>query len=864
MTKQAKIYLVFLLIMAALTVPFGLAIASDITEAEYYGTLRITNTDAAAANVSVNFTANTTAWISAGILNSSANNCAIRDAGVDTAFMPGLEGNSWIVWTDSILANGNKDATLYTGNVTGGKIRYFPGTDGMTVSDDATIEISDNGSLSIKGMLNGSGTFVYKTGAMSLVYDGDNVSAVINPPPELAATMADYGVGDQLIDITDLGTVSAGDMLLINVVTKAQDDITVEDFTQVFQVDQGAGGDITHGLFYKVADGGETTVNVTLTASPYICSTLARFINATDIETSALQGGTGTGPDPPSHTASWGDYTNLWIVPLGYGDATTLISAHPSGYSDNVTTAFGGSSGPASSMAFMTEKTATENPGTYTLDNIEVYNTATVVIGCGAASANASVTAADGEQVIQMDKRPIFLGIGVDCDANTGPPTVTDNLVMNAPLWSTNLNGTTITTVDANEYVFEVTGATYSSQGRVFDGNDKIKYTVADWRSSDEEGTIIVWFKTADNGALFNSCDEATNTQRLSLNISSTYPVFYTRTGASNDQIKVSESLNDNNWHNLAVTSNGTAWKIYIDSVSKTPEVVVGSNNGNWFADVPDRDNVTFGIMELLTPTANYTGTIGEVYYSNIEYTLSEISNYYNSTAWKYIGDYTADTYEYVYSASDFDDNSSDWVLARGDVMPYMDTANITVNGVVTGSWRWQLAETYDDDSGNGNTATPTIRTSSSDSDVSAALINFSPMSLATANSTATTWPEIWTAAPTQPTTMYTENSTPGVFFYPLVHAFWSAGPGAMDDPVDEAFIWYLIAFLTIIPAGMVIFWAFVEKSKQSALLIKIMLMAAIMIFWALPGPNIYGFYVVIYFLMWCTGIMILSKNYGW
>lgn len=189
--KVERKYFLIMALLAALIIPAGYIVASDISDADYSGTVRATNNGTATENVSAVFTANTTAWIDSDILNSSANNCAVRINGVDVAFGPGYSNPTvtrpWAVWFSSVPANGSKDATLYTGNVTGGKSRYFPGAAGMSI-DDFDI-VTDNGSIGVSGRLDGSGNITLKDNAVTITYDEttSNVTAKVAVYPTAAS-----------------------------------------------------------------------------------------------------------------------------------------------------------------------------------------------------------------------------------------------------------------------------------------------------------------------------------------------------------------------------------------------------------------------------------------------------------------------------------------------------------------------------------------------------------------------------------------------------------------------------------------------------------------------------------------------------
>ena len=159
--------------------------ASDITSAEWQTKIVVSNNGTAATDVSTNFTLSTSEMVAADMLNSDGTDAAITTAiGDDTAFMPGVGNNPWCVWVSSIDASSIQNLYLYTSNVTEGKIRYFPGADGMTVGDDASLELSDNFSVEIKGYVNGtsmgSALADKGDGSFTISTKGDGLFCAIN------------------------------------------------------------------------------------------------------------------------------------------------------------------------------------------------------------------------------------------------------------------------------------------------------------------------------------------------------------------------------------------------------------------------------------------------------------------------------------------------------------------------------------------------------------------------------------------------------------------------------------------------------------------------------------------------------------
>lgn len=133
----------------------GIVLASDISNAKYYGVIVATNNSTAATVVSTNVSGlNTTEMIAQGWLNSSANNCAIRNSsGADVPFMPGYGTNPWDLFITSIGNYSQLSYTFYTDNATGGTLAYFPTPTGMSVNDTALMEPSSNFTDSFTGYI---------------------------------------------------------------------------------------------------------------------------------------------------------------------------------------------------------------------------------------------------------------------------------------------------------------------------------------------------------------------------------------------------------------------------------------------------------------------------------------------------------------------------------------------------------------------------------------------------------------------------------------------------------------------------------------------------------------------------------------
>lgn len=134
------------------------ALASDITGADFYGVVTVSNNGTATTYVSSNITnLHSDDMITLGYYNASANNTAMRDdAGNDVAFMPGYGSSASMIWAGDISGTAYESYVLYTKNATGGKIRFFPDNAGigMTTADNATIELGTNFAFEQSGYYN--------------------------------------------------------------------------------------------------------------------------------------------------------------------------------------------------------------------------------------------------------------------------------------------------------------------------------------------------------------------------------------------------------------------------------------------------------------------------------------------------------------------------------------------------------------------------------------------------------------------------------------------------------------------------------------------------------------------------------------
>jgi len=130
------------------------------------------------------------------------------------------------------------------------------------------------------------------------------------------------------------------------------------------------------------------------------------------------------------------------------------------------------------------------------------------------------------------------------------------------------------------------------------------KAAVADYRSSDSAGTISVWGKAGYEGVSFVSSSNESNFFHF-LHFSSHSNKIYITQLNSDDFDDMNQVYADttpikyiNIWQHFVLTSNGSRYKMYIDGVEQSLGVQSGFDNGAWFADTTDRDNITIGVVD--------------------------------------------------------------------------------------------------------------------------------------------------------------------------------------------------------------------------------------------------------------------------
>jgi len=129
-----------------------------------------------------------------------------------------------------------------------------------------------------------------------------------------------------------------------------------------------------------------------------------------------------------------------------------------------------------------------------------------------------------------------------------------------------------------------------------FDGTDDY-LTGSPVTPTAQQGTISAWIKTSatqNGGPIFSwsnlDFNPPSSTTKPQFMIRSTGELDFLyqqqHSGSEVNRIRSTSTVNDGNWHHVAVTSNGSSWAFYIDGSAASFTVPSGSNTGQWVGDI--------------------------------------------------------------------------------------------------------------------------------------------------------------------------------------------------------------------------------------------------------------------------------------
>jgi len=196
--------------------------------------------------------------------------------------------------------------------------------------------------------------------------------------------------------------------------------------------------------------------------------------------------------------------------------------------------------------------------------------------------------------------------------------------------------------------------------------------------------------------------------------------------------------------------------------------------------------------------------------------------------------------------------NSANWTIG-GDATPYIEYYKHYVGGNLVSSIAWEYDTTFTDLSGNGNDATPSFITGSSDPHVSAALSSFSPISEAKAPAyTLDDPPAFITTAPAM-----TGNFTAGALN--ITAPGWGVIKAvAIKGAVPERLPATLISTFILLTISLS-FSYMMMKAKNNNMLIKVAVIFFVMCIFVALG--FYDLWQIYFFALIGIGLMWMSRQ---
>jgi len=125
----------------------------------------------------------------------------------------------------------------------------------------------------------------------------------------------------------------------------------------------------------------------------------------------------------------------------------------------------------------------------------------------------------------------------------------------------------------------------------------------AGWRPDDLSGSFSAWINLQSVGinpnTIFGSGDDASATRYFEIAVRAGGQLsIAARNNDVADRVYGNTVLTTGTWYHVVATSDGTAWKLYVDGVEDTPYTIVsGENAGRWIGAVSARDNITLGAL---------------------------------------------------------------------------------------------------------------------------------------------------------------------------------------------------------------------------------------------------------------------------
>lgn len=175
-----------------------------------------------------------------------------------------------------------------------------------------------------------------------------------------------------------------------------------------------------------------------------------------------------------------------------------------------------------------------------------------------------------------------------------------------------------------------------------FDGTNDFVQVGQDLYESDNKGTITAWAKVDSlhstvRRTVFSSSDASIPNNFLEFGFGESgisgklFVHHYTSGGGNNNFVNGSSIPSLGQWYFVALVSDGSSWKMYLDGIEESSyTIVAGSNNGRWFNDLDAGvHDVRIARRERSIETYHFDGSIADVRVYNRALTPNEIQSLY-------------------------------------------------------------------------------------------------------------------------------------------------------------------------------------------------------------------------------------------
>jgi len=819
-----KRYLLALLAALFFLFPSIASATSNITDATYYGIIVVTNNGTATTEVSTVLTLSSSDLITQGWADTDFDNIAIRNSsGADVPFGPSVNSTyPWSLWMPSIGANSQSNYTMYSGPSSLNSTKYyFPGSAGMTTADHTTLEPSDNFTWTANAYVDtDNGTdknLVYKSGAIK-VYVSPTVSGNVTVALGTGSSVvASYTAGYDN-DLTVYGVNWRGQTFTVS------GQVTISG-VRLYVKRSGSPGDITVSLYNTTGASDNWTpdgvVLATQTESanaynPAYAYQTIDFVAAVDL----MSG------------------THAFTVALPAGDAANRLDWGR----DASAPAFAGGTGISSGNSGVTWTAGA------TWDMLFYVDGDTLVDYVSATGVSS------GEKTVRVS---LYDDVAVTYDG------INDYVDLGAPAAFDLHSAMTISAwVNLTDYL-----GTYSIvYGDYGVGADLYNLTV----NQDGDG-ILRWMYTKNAGGTYIRRSTA-------LTAGQWYKIDAVRNADDTLDIYLNGSLANNG-------DAGTPGVVTVNALTQATIGRAGAFAGQYFKGIIDEVRIYSRAITAGESSTDYTrGRVNnpqpsnmaslEGWYPSDEGTGVTATDFRGASNGTLTGGATwydrslkiwIDGVETAYTAAatiSVPNNANNWTFLRNGVMPYAGSDNgtiqqIWIDGVLRQHITWEYATTFSDQSGNGHDAVPSFRTTSSDADVSASLISWTPIAPAIAPAYAVS---------DAPDFIIAVLTTSGNFTSTVISTGGPPGSNVPDDAADTAgvpriWIWGILAMVTIVMIGLGFSYMEREFGGGGGTLLLRCLMSGGVVIGVMIAWGKFDFWMMVYYIILVAGIALASRH---